>query len=138
MSVTAERSAAGNLITIIAVGANGRKMKMTREEIEKSLRICVRKSGCAGCSFKTGTLSLPGCLDNLLSAVADMLEKDAPGWISVKDRLPNDDERVLAYFPEMRDSEADIQLSKGWAINKFVSHWMPLPKTPKEAMTNDA
>ncbi len=111
---------------------------MTREEIEKSLRICVRKSGCAGCSFKTGTLSLPGCLDNLLSAVADMLEKDAPGWISVKDRLPNDDERVLAYFPEMRDSEADIQLSKGWAINKFVSHWMPLPKTPKEAMTNDA
>ena len=51
-------------------------MKMTREEIEKSLRICVRKSGCAGCSFKTETLSLPGCLDNLLSAVADMLEQD--------------------------------------------------------------
>lgn len=50
---------------------------MTREEIEKSLRICVGKSGCAGCSFKTGTLSLPGCLDNLLSAVADMLEQDA-------------------------------------------------------------
>ena len=50
---------------------------MTREEIEKSLRICVGKSGCAGCSFKTGTLSLPGCLDNLLSAVAELLEQDA-------------------------------------------------------------
>lgn len=50
---------------------------MTREEIEKSLRICVGKSGCAGCSFKSGSLSLPGCLDNLLSAVANMLEQDA-------------------------------------------------------------
>ena len=50
---------------------------MTREEIEKSLRICVGKSGCAGCSFKTEPLSLPGCLDNLLSAATDMLERDA-------------------------------------------------------------
>lgn len=53
-------------------------------------------------------------------------------WISVKDRLPEPNERVLAYFPAMRDSEAVIQPSKGWAVNKFVSHWMPLPEPPKE------
>lgn len=31
----------------------------------------------------------------------------------------------------MRDSEADIQLSKGWAVNKFISHWMPMPCPPE-------
>ena len=31
-------------------------------------------------------------------------------WISVKDRLPEPNERVLAYFPAMRDSEAVIQM----------------------------
>lgn len=56
-------------------------------------------------------------------------------WISVKDRLPEPNERVLAYFPAMRDSEAVIQTSKGWALNKFVSHWMPLPELPKEEHT---
>lgn len=59
---------------------------MTREEIEKSLRICIGKSGCAGCSFKTEPLLLPGCLDNLLSAVAEMLEQD----VRSADMVPKD------------------------------------------------
>lgn len=68
-----------------------------------------------------------------MTCAADLLEQDAKtGWISVKDKLPEPNERVLAYFPEMRDCEVDIQISKGWAINKFVSHWMPLPEPPKE------
>lgn len=52
-------------------------------------------------------------------------------WISVYERLPEEDERVLAYFPDMAGSDCEIQISKGWALNKFVSHWMPLPDSPE-------
>lgn len=52
-------------------------------------------------------------------------------WISVEDRLPEEDGRVLAYFPDMAGSDCEIQISKAWALNKFVSHWMPLPNPPK-------
>ena len=63
------------------------------------------------------------------------LEEDAidvtPKWTKVEDGLPEEDERVLAYFPDMAGSDCEIQISKGWALNKFVSHWMPLPDSPK-------
>lgn len=73
-------------------------------------------------------------VEDVLEAAADLLEQDAKktSWISVKDRLPEPNERVLAYFPGTRDSEAVMLPSKGWAVNKFVSHWMPLPEPPKE------
>ena len=105
---------------------------MTREEIIKALRHCASAKDCRECVLASLKVSTGRCERILQNAAADMLEQDAPGWISVKNRLPEDSERVLAYFPEMRDSESDIQLSKGWAVNKFVSHWMPLPEPPKE------
>lgn len=103
---------------------------MTRDELVKALRHCSKMGApCETCPIYGYD---PNCFLHIREIVANMLEQDAPGWISVKDRLPEDSERVLAYFPEMRDSEADIQLSKGWAINKFVSYWMPMPEPPKE------
>ena len=79
-------------------------------------------------------------VEDVLEAAANLLEQDAKktSWISVKDRLPEPNERVLTYFPGTRDSEAVILPSKGWAVNKFVSHWMSMPEPPKETMTNDA
>ncbi len=76
-------------------------------------------------------------------------------WISVKDRLPDDDEDVLVYH------EYDFHISVGcfcrdnihyyietdgskfytdtgweseipWAQKGGVTHWMPLPQPPKE------
>lgn len=60
-------------------------------------------------------------------------DADAPAskWTKVEDKLPEEDERVLAYLPDMAGSDCEIQISKGWALNKFVSHWMPLPNPPK-------
>ena len=55
----------------------------------------------------------------------------SPAWTKVEDGLPEEDERVLAYFPDMAGSDCEIQISKGWALNKYVSHWMPLPNPPK-------
>jgi hypothetical protein len=67
----------------------------------------------------------------------------APRWISVKDRLPEDETVVIAYVqhkigwyrmfawhdmygwhssaPEFDDKESD-----------YVTHWMPLPEPPEE------
>lgn len=104
---------------------------MTREEIVKALRACSNDTSCSKCTLWDSSLDLY-CMDYAMTCAADMLEQDAPGWISVKDRLPEPNERVLAYFPKMRDSEAVMLPSKGWAVNKYVSHWMPLPEPPKE------
>lgn len=46
--------------------------------------------------------------------IREILIKQEPGWISVKDRLPpKDDTKVLTY-------------------GNPVTHWMPLPEPPKE------
>ena len=65
-------------------------------------------------------------------------------WISVKDRLPESGERVLAYaiqnddFPylDCHYFEADHYNGR-WSENVdictiCVTHWMPLPLPPKE------
>ena len=59
-------------------------------------------------------------------------------WISVKDKLPDDNERVIAYRP----NEADVSAYKycviwGWGVkmsmkHRGISHWMKLPEPPKE------
>lgn len=61
-------------------------------------------------------------------------------WISVKDRLPQAKETVLAYeaaFDSMSmayrlpNTEEWIDTGNYYALDA-VTHWMPLPKPPKE------
>ena len=61
-------------------------------------------------------------------------------WISVKDRLPEVRIIVLAYAAQTngiyfafreRDSENFVNYDSGYYLNT-VTHWMPLPKPPKE------
>ena len=69
------------------------------------------------------------------------------GWISVKDRLPEDGEGVLALVSgkcgnvtfESAYELAEYSKKDGWILCYFpefadpdVSHWMPLPEPPKE------
>ena len=69
-----------------------------------------------------------------------MLEEDAvpvPQWISVKDRPPEDNDRVIAFRPyEAEVSAYRYSVMWGWALKTSVSHsgithWMPLPEPPK-------
>ena len=69
-----------------------------------------------------------------------MLEEDAvsvPQWISVKDGMPEDNDRVIAFRPyEAEVSAYRYSVMWGWALKTSVSHrgithWMPLPEPPK-------
>lgn len=68
-------------------------------------------------------------------------------WISVKDRLPDKEGFYLVYSPIQQNNHV-LSVDGGRAVHmssdlhidiffengflKFVTHWMPLPKQPKE------
>lgn len=68
------------------------------------------------------------------------LRARVPQWVSVKDRLPEDDSDVLAY---LRDGDKGriypANYAKGvWfdcffdiPVTNATTHWMPLPDLPK-------
>ena len=66
---------------------------------------------------------------------AELEKKGA--WVSVKDRLPEDYQRVLCLF-ESGTMEVSFRASvKGFCYEGFkqtgkVTHWIPLPEPPKE------
>lgn len=57
-------------------------------------------------------------------------------WISVKDRLPDEEERVLvAVDSDKSDTKIDTDrmVYRQWVRwGMSVTHWMPLPEPPKK------
>lgn len=65
-------------------------------------------------------------------------------WINVQDRLPNPDQKVLCFADSeiylceyMESHEEKYFYSEVWDYNTSrkrpeITHWMPLPKPPKE------
>jgi len=78
-------------------------------------------------------------------AVLDLFREHTNRWISVEDRLPKADVRVLTYFehtgisigkrvsskdqPEPFDTMVCFIYPDGWLCDD-VTHWMPLPNPP--------
>jgi len=55
-------------------------------------------------------------------------------WISVKDRLPEEDILVLVFIPYWRKISTDRLGKDGcWrgAFGEAITHWMPLPEPPQ-------
>ena len=52
-------------------------------------------------------------------------------WISVKDRLPDRNDMIIAFYPTMRGTSGETQIHKAWAMSETCTHWMPLPMPPK-------
>lgn len=56
-------------------------------------------------------------------------------WISVKDRLPEDDKQVIGWMPDQYkfmtyEDDTGVWYDEEY-INWEVTHWMPLPELPK-------
>lgn len=71
---------------------------------------------------------------------SQQLAKPADGWISVEDRLPEDDCRVIAatwiQFDGIQHVEIDSFNSGGGYFNSLVTHWQALPAPPKATPDN--
>ncbi len=115
----------------------------TPEEIKKGLEICRGK--CTGnkphCPYdKYGD----GCEDTLnrdALAYIQKLEAQQPRWISVGERLPEDDgyflccrndgspDVVCMYYGDGDFLTPEPELNN---ISHVITHWMPLPQSPEE------
>ena len=58
-------------------------------------------------------------------------------WISVEDRLPDDNDRVIAFRPnEPETSGYKYCVMWGWSVkaslkHRGITHWMDMPQPPK-------
>ena len=125
------------------------------EKIKKGLAYCDSRdnmlNGCAvGCPYwydKDGCHSTEMKIDAL--AYIQQLEERQPRWISVIDRIPAPETRVIASAVD-NDGESIVVITtythrlyglglRGWiepwqcfSCNYKITHWMPLPEPPKE------
>jgi hypothetical protein len=65
------------------------------------------------------------------------LEEQLPRWIPTSERLPEDLQRVIAYFAGVgidEVGEAVFNKAGGWFSTEHgaweASHWMPMPEPP--------
>lgn len=85
---------------------------------------CVHK---AVCDNYTKELSMVMNLKNIRAEKCPYFKES--GWISVKDRLPENDEPVVYWSTKLED--LGITCKPDFYIDG-VTHWMPLPEPPKE------
>ena len=56
-------------------------------------------------------------------------------WISVKDKLPNDTQRVLATDGKEQEVTYFFEADGDWVAADslfIITHWMPLPELPNQ------
>ena len=63
-------------------------------------------------------------------------------WISVKDQMPKDEQKVLFFVRDRENMYAgqffserqrfEENLDGWWFDEENITHWMPLPEPPKE------
>lgn len=78
--------------------------------------------------------------DSVVDCVVDALIEEGvtvQEWISVDDRLPNDNDRVIAFRPNEPETSAyKYCVMWGWSVkaslkHRGITHWCAMPKPPK-------
>ena len=121
------------------------------DEIKKGLESCGADE-ChgehTGCPYKDDALCMMHICSDALAYITQ-LEARVPKWISVKDRLPEDDVDVIAYAVSNNGGYTIVVTFhthklyglniEGWASpwqyfssHYTITHWMSLPEPPKE------
>ena len=124
----------------------------TVKELAKILEECDCKHSaehCDTCPY----IGEEGCLSYFETAkklvehgvtiVSDTNVGNKSDWISVDERLPESDARVLVYMHENRMSytriDTDRIVKREWVRwGDCVTHWMPIPEAPKGDSYADA
>ena len=126
---------------------------MTTDQLVKTLRYCSTVGMCDDCWLTTiqKEFGAPFCDDKLKQEAADVIEQQAariaeleakvPRWISVTERLPEIEQRVLVLD---RHGNAMVRTLRclagekgpsfrpdGLVPRKHITHWMPLPEPPE-------
>lgn len=114
-------------------------MELNREQIEHTLEIC--SSGDEQCAYCC-LLAFDGCARELAKLALALIreltaenERLRQEWVSVDERLPEEDVRVLVCINSERSyTKMDTdRLKDGHFVRWYydVTHWMPLPPEQK-------
>ena len=103
--------------------------------------ICHVPDACKDCS-KYGGDNAIRCMEELLTDALYLLKVQEPGWISVRDRPPEEEGTYLVFRKEPFGAVTMAWYSgneNGWMAldgsfyaDGVVTHYMPLPEPPKE------
>lgn len=122
---------------------------MTNKQLIKALlRLAINTGSlaCLGCGHEHNC-GINGCA--IMRAAADRIEElSASPWISVNDRLPEDEQDVLVIASgrprehlelDSAHELATFYAGEGWYFDAYpewedpqVTYWMPLPERPEE------
>ena len=79
--------------------------------------------------------TIPDHIPQAGKKVVSKMESTTDGWISIKDRLPEEDSRgiskvVIAYYADGRVRDHYTHKGVWWQPRGEITHWMPLPEPP--------
>ena len=102
-------------------------------DVREKLVEIVNKAAYSSLPSNTEDFHLNMFVTNLLAHGVTVQE-----WISVKDRLPEDDSPVLVYKSRYSEAYGNMETAYYWnqrrwmgCVGETVTHWMPMPKPPK-------